>query len=67
MDFIAGILELTGLWLVGKKKWYGFVLNIMGCSLWIYISLKTQLYGLLLVVVPAIIINSINIRKWRNE
>lgn len=66
MDFIAGLFELTGLWLVGKKKWIGFLCNIVGCSIWIYVAIETKLFGLLMVVVPAIIINAMNIRRWIN-
>lgn len=65
MDFLAGFLELVGLILVGYKLKWGFILNALGCSTWIYYVLSTgQALGLLLVVIPAIMINVINFRRW---
>ena len=64
MDYIAGLLELLGSYLIGNKNKIGFLLNILGCILWIYVAIQTQIYGLLLVVIPAIVINSRNFIKW---
>ncbi len=66
MDFIAGILELSGLYLVGNKSRIGFVLNLLGCLVWIYVAVTTNLYGLLLVVIPAVFINIRNWTRWKN-
>jgi len=67
MDWIAGILELSGSWFVGSKNKIGFVCNIIGCSIWIYVALHTKVYGLLVVVVPAILVNLRNYIKWTKE
>ena len=64
MDYVAGLLELTSLWLVGNKQWVGFLLNMAGCVIWVYVSIDRGVYGLLLVVIPALFINSRNIWKW---
>ena len=64
MDWIAGAFELIGSWLIGSKKKVGFVFNFIGCSVWIYVAIHTKIYGLLLVVVPAIFINIRNYIKW---
>jgi len=65
IDYVAGLSELTGLWLVGSKKRIGFILNILGCIIWIYVAFSNKIYGLLLVVIPAIIINFRNFKKWK--
>lgn len=67
MDWIAGFLELIGGWLIGDKKKVGFVVNIIGCIMWTCVAINTKIYGLLLVVIPAIVINFRNYRKWGNE
>ncbi len=65
LDYAAATLELTGAWLVGSKRRIGFVLNAAGCLIWIEVALRVELYGLLLVVVPALVINMRNWWRWR--
>ena len=68
MDFIAGALEIIGLWKVGDKKKYGFLFNILCGLIWIsYVIINKTTYGLLIVVVPAIFINIRNYIKWYKE
>jgi len=67
MDWIAGILDLLGIWKVGSKKKIGFLIFILSEVLWTYIAFKYELYGLLLVVWPAFFINLRNYRKWKRE
>jgi len=67
VDWIAGACELLGGWLVGSKKKAGFISNFLGCSIWIYVALKSGVYGLLLVVVPALFVNARNYLRWRKE
>lgn len=66
LDWIAGAFELSGSYLVGNKNRLGFALSAVGCLVWVYIAIKTRLFGLLLVVVPAILINIRNLIKWRS-
>jgi len=66
MDWLAGLFELVGLYIVGNKNSIGFVINILGNICWItYVVLSNSTYGLLLVVIPALIINLRNYLKWR--
>ena len=65
MDWIAGALELVGNWLIGNKSRVGFLINLLGCLVWIAAALHLKVYGLLLVVVPALFINIRNWMKWR--
>jgi nicotinamide riboside transporter PnuC len=67
IDYVAGGLELTGLFALGNKKRYGFLLSLVGNAGWIYVAFATKLYGLLLVVIPAMILNIRNYRKWQRE
>ena len=68
MDWIAAILELIGSWNIGNKKKIGFVLYLFACILWIiYVFYTKSAYGLLGVVIPAILINIRNLFKWKNK
>jgi hypothetical protein len=64
MDIFAGIFELIGNYLIGNKNRFGFLINIVSCCIWIYVAIIFHIYGLLIVVVPAIIINIRNFIKW---
>lgn len=65
MDFIAGILELTGIWVIGSKHRTGFILNLLGGLTWIgYVLMTGHAKGLLIVVIPALMINLRNFVKW---
>lgn len=68
MDWIAGILELTGLWKLGNKSKWGFIFNAICCSLWIlHVFINQTTYGLLVVVVPALFLNFMNFAKWSKK
>jgi len=68
MDYIAGILELIALYVVGCKNKFGFVLNVVVGAFWIsHVCLSKGSYGLLIVVVPAIFINLFNYLKWKKN
>jgi len=67
MDWLAGIFELIGLYVIGVKNKYGFLINILGNVAWIYVALTTGVYGLLLVVCPAIVLNTTNYVKWHRS
>ncbi len=65
MDWIASILELTGLYVVGNKNKIGFTISMLGCISWIvYVFISKSTYGLLLAVIPAFFINFRNFLKW---
>jgi len=64
-DWLASTFELVGGWLVGDKKRVGFLLNSIGCTIWVYVAIDKEVYGLLLVVIPAALINIRNFVKWK--
>jgi len=66
LDYVAGVLELVGLWKVGDKNRIGFIFNIICGLCWIlYVFTSKSTYGLLIVVVPAMLINVRNFIKWK--
>lgn len=69
ISWIANIFELTGTFVVGNKKKIGFLFNIVGNCLWIYVGIKyfKTVGGLLIVSPIAFVINIRNYRKWKKE
>ena len=67
MDFVAAILELSGMWLVGDMRRLGFLFAAGGAAVWITVALTAGVYGLLLVCVPALGIAVRNWRRWGND
>jgi hypothetical protein len=68
LDWIAGTLELIGLWKIGNKSKYGFIFNIICGLCWIlYVIFSKTAYGLLIIVIPALFINTRNFIKWSKE
>jgi len=68
MDWVAGILELTGKWIVGRKHRYGWLFSTAASTAWIlYVITSKQAYGLLVICIPAIFVNLWNFHKWRNQ
>ena len=67
LDWLAGGSELIGSWLVGSKRRLGFILNACCCVTWAFVAVNREIYGLLLVVIPAAFINIRNYRRWQKE
>jgi hypothetical protein len=64
MDYVAGVLELTALFLIGRKNRWGFVFHFAACAVWIYVAFDKPVYGLLIIMCPALLLNVWNFRKW---
>jgi len=67
LDIVAGIIELFGLLLIGKKNRLGFIVFMVANMLWTFLSYKLHIYGLMLVTIPAMALNCYNFRKWKYE
>ncbi len=68
VSWFAGACELTGLWVIGFKNKWGFILNMIGGVAWIAVAVfGLPATGLLLVVIPALILNTRNFFKWRRQ
>ena len=65
MDWVAGLLELCGKWIVGHKHRYGWLFSTGSSVCWIvYVLMSRQAYGLLVICIPAVFINLWNFHKW---
>jgi hypothetical protein len=68
-DWIAAILELSGVWKLGNKKKIGFLLSAACNATWMIVALITtpKLFGLLFLVIVLFFLNIRNYIKWKKE
>ena len=66
-DLIAAPITLTGMWLTGKKLWYGWVICLCAQVLWFVWALSYRSWGLLALTVIFAVIHVKNAIAWRKE
>lgn len=64
MDYVAGVIELIGVLLVGNLCRHGFLLCLLCNLLWILVAVQTGVYGLILVSVVMAVANVRNFVLW---
>lgn len=67
LDWVAALFEISGLWIIGNKKKFGFLL-LTGCSIsWIILGLMNHLYGLSVAALVCFVIHVRNYIRWCKE
>jgi len=64
LDWIAAILTLAGVYIIGCKNRWGFIICIFSGIVWCVVAIEAKLYGIILGYAPLIVINVINFIKW---
>jgi hypothetical protein len=65
IGFLAAGFELWGLYLIGKKRRLGFIINIAGGVTWIMFSAITKgAFGLIIVCSVAIVLSIKGFLYW---
>ncbi len=64
LHWVAGAFELLGLFMLSHKKVAGFLVSMLGCSLWVVVAFLTGVYGLLFVCIPGVYFNIQNFKRW---
>jgi len=68
LDWIAAAFEVSGLWIIGNKKKFGFILLILCSISWIILGIQVQKYGLSVAAFVCFVIHVRNYLKWyKNE
>lgn len=67
MDWIANILLLIGLWLIGRKHSFGFILNAIGCLLYLFYfwDFNPKQYGVIVFEIVMIVFNMKGLWQWQ--
>ena len=64
VDFIAAGFDLLGLHIIGNKRRFGFIINMIADLVWIYVGISSRLYGLVVIASVALGLNMRNFLKW---
>lgn len=67
IEFLASILTLSSLWLISKKKYSGWIISLMSCFLWVYISGAKNMHGLFIVQIGIGLISIKSLILWRKN
>ena len=67
IDWIAATFAIIGVYLIGNKNKYGFLICVISGLLWLIVALYTGLYGLFLEVTPLFFLNIFNFIKWKKQ
>jgi hypothetical protein len=67
VSWALSILGVTGIYLTGRKKWYGFAVGIANECAWVIYSVDTKQWGFIFGSTIYIAVYSLNISKWLDE
>lgn len=67
LDWIAAAVALLGVYVIGRKNKYGFLICMVSGAIWCIVEALTGVYGLFLEVLPLFALNLYNFYKWRRE
>lgn len=63
-DWVGMVANFASLWLLGDKKWYGFVFGALASFCWGVFSLFAGSWPSLIANVVFFFLNLINLWKW---
>jgi hypothetical protein len=64
IDILAMVLTFIGLLMIGNKNRYGFIVALLGNSIWIFLGFWVNSFGLMFANFVIIIIYLRNFTKW---
>jgi hypothetical protein len=67
VSWVLSILGVVGIYLTGKKKWYGFAVGIANECAWVIYSVNTKQWGFIFGSTIYIAVYSLNINKWLSD
>ena len=67
LDWIAAVFALVGVYVIGHRNKYGFLICMVSGLLWCIVAAHTRVYGLYLEVLPLFAVNLHNFNKWRKD
>ena len=67
IDILAMLITFTGIYLIGNKKRYGFVIALIGNIIWVALGVWVQSIGLLFANLVIIVLYLRNYIKWKRN
>lgn len=65
LDWIGASLIIVSIYLIGKQKPIGWIINTLGCIMYIIVGYKNHLYGWILMEFVLICLNIYNYINWK--
>lgn len=65
LDWIGASLIIVSIYLIGKQKSIGWIINTLGCIMYIIVGYKNRLYGWILMEFVLICLNIYNFITWK--
>lgn len=66
-SWVLSLIGVTGLLLVGRRKWWAWGVTALNEVLWIAYALVTRQYGFIFGALAYISVHAHNARKWHRE
>jgi hypothetical protein len=67
VDLLAMILTFIGLYLIGSKKKFGFVVASIGNALWVVLGIIVQSSGLIFANIVIVILYIRGFLRWKKQ
>lgn len=67
MPYVLSIIGVTALFVIGKGKWYGWLIAFLNECLWVIFAITTRQYGFLLGAGIYGSVNAYHAFKWRTR
>jgi hypothetical protein len=67
VSWALSILGVIGIYLTGRKKWYGFAVGIANECAWVFYAVSTKQWGFIFGSTIYISVYSLNINKWLSD
>ena len=67
VSWALSLLGACGIFLTGRKKWYGFVVGIINECAWVAYSIDTKQWGFIFGATIYIAVYLFNIKMWWEE
>jgi len=65
IDILAMILTFIGIYLIGNKQKYGFIIALFGNLIWVTLGIWVQSIGLIFANFVIVVLYTRNYIKWR--
>jgi hypothetical protein len=67
VSWILGILGVTGLLIAGRRRWWGWTINLANEVLWVIYAIRTAQYGFILMAAGYGSVYAYNAYKWKQH
>jgi len=67
IGWLASLMLVAGLWLMGDRKWWGFAFTVAGELIWVAVAISRGMYDLAAVCFVFAAVAGRNLLAWRAQ